>query len=191
MLKWESPAVVTTQRRFFRRQASARVARALETMQAVRLDGTIERIPGVMLEPAEVAYSIVSVCELVERREAVQAELPRERAGTRDDAVDVGMFVITNRRCLFIGARRSREWPYSKLRAVTRGRGATAVFSLGDDVTATGVRCHNDEHLVSSCISAAIARYQDAELHVSLIEQVEDDYRAAWSNLQELEAQSA
>jgi hypothetical protein len=184
MLKWASPRQVDVRRQHASAAARDNVSRAFESMQAVQLGAFTDRVAGVMLEATEVAYSIVPDCHLVELDPAA---LGRTRTAT---ATDTGTFVVTNRRCVFVGAQHSREWLYTKMRTVGHNGDETAIY-MSDEHLAASVRCAVGAHVISARILAAMARYRDSDLHASLVEQVNTDYRDAWSEWQALEAECA
>lgn len=184
MLKWATPRRADVQRRNATEAARGNVSRAFESMQAVQLGGFTDRVAGVMLEADEVAYSIVPDCHLVELDPSA---LGRERTAA---ANDTGTFVVTNRRCVFVGSQHSREWLYTKMRTVGHNGAETAIY-MSDENLAASVRCSVGAHVISARILAAMARYRDADLHASLVEQVNTDYRDAWSQWQALEAECA
>ncbi len=188
MLKWASPRQGDLRRQHASAAARSTVSRAFESMQAVQLVAFTDRVAGVMLEATEVAYSIVPDCRLVELDPTA---LGRERTPTANEtATDTGTFVVTNRRCVFVGSHHSREWLYTKMRTVGHNGDETAIY-MSDEHLAASVRCSVGAHVISARILAAMARYRDADLHASLVEQVNTEYHDAWSQWQALEAECA
>lgn len=98
-------------------------------------------------------------------------------------AIDTGMFVITNKRCLFVGPKRTVEWQYAKLVGYTLdGLPGTAIFNVSNRQKASGVAYGASMEVpIESVIAAAIARFQSSEVHTALVETLRRDAVTALS----------
>jgi hypothetical protein len=123
-------------------------------------------VEGVKLKRGEVAYCVVEGAELIEPRRAEPLTV-----------TDTGLFAVTNKRCVFVGSKRSTEWAYSKLLEYALEGEAVAIFTVSNRQKATGVRYTVDRapH-IDATIAAAIARSHGEDEHAALVDELEQDH---------------
>lgn len=98
---------------------------------------------------------------------------------------DQGTFVITDRRCLFVGSKRTTEWAFSKLVGFSLEGVGSAIFNVSNRQKASGVIYGAElENTVDVLIAAAVARFQSEEAHATLVKELEDEYRVTYSQLE-------
>ena len=197
-----------------RHQAAQRAAtaatQAYEALEAARLIHTAP-VGGIVLKKAEVAYFSIQGAALIEPRRApgqwsggshgvsfrvakgVSYRVGANRGtytqgAERPTVIDTGLFVVTNQRCLFVGAKRTTEWLYSKLVGFSLDGHATAVFNVSNRQKASGVFYGSTvEHICDTVIAAAIAQFQGPEAHSAILAELDTDYRTAWQEWQTAE----
>jgi hypothetical protein len=167
-------------------------------------------ISGVVLKPGEVAYALAEDARFVEpRREPGKwvgashgvsfrvAKGVRYRVGAskgtyqqgeeRPAVTDVGTFVVTSQRCVFIGTKRTTEWAYSKLLGFSLEGEGVALFNVSNRQKTTGVFYGADkEAALDAVIAAAIAQYQSPDDHAALVDELQREYvhsHAVWEAL--------
>ena len=163
-------------------------------------------LPGVMLKAGEVARMVVDEVILFEPRrpptqwvnQGVSVRIAKGvywRTGAghtirRPDeltAIDTGTFVITDKRCLFVGPKRTVEWQYAKLVGYTLdGLPGTAIFNVSNRQKASGVAYGSSMEVpIESVIAATIARFQSNDDHAALVEAMRRDALSALSAARE------
>jgi hypothetical protein len=194
-------------------QAASTEASAMhDALEAARLPRGETDVPGVMLQRGEVAYLTIEGAAFVEPKRApgqwqgrssgasirVAKGVSYRVGGSRGTFVqgeerptptDTGTFVVTDRRCLFIGSKRTTEWAFSKLVGYDTDGPGTAFFNVSNRQKTTGVLFGTEvENQVDALIAGALARFTGPEQHASLIAAMEAEYRYlydAWRALEE------
>jgi len=149
--------------------------RAWDVLEASKLHDERTEVEGVKLKRGEVAYCVVEGAGLVEpRREGAFA------------VTDTGVFVVTDQRCVFVGAKRSTEWTFAKLVGYALERDAVAMFNVSNRQKTTGVQyAAEDEPRIAVTIAAAIARFRGEDEHAALVNELEEDHRRAFAEWEE------
>ena len=192
--------------------ALVEVRRVHDALEASRLPFAETRVDGVMLKAGEVAHVVVSGAALVEPKrlpgqwqggsrgvsiriaKGVSYRTGSSRGTYQQGAeiltpVDEGRFVVTNRRCVFIGSRRTTEWSYSKLVGFSLEGEGVAFFNVSNRQKTTGVLYGTEyENKLDTTIAAAIARAQSEQNHQRLVRELEDEYRYVYEVWQALQA---
>jgi hypothetical protein len=92
-------------------------------------------------------------------------------------STDVGTFVITSQRCVFVGSRRTTEWAYSKLIGMSLDYTDGVLISVSNRQKPSGVLYGGGlDDVVDCLLTAAIAKFQGSEEHARVVE----DLRLAW-----------
>jgi hypothetical protein len=178
--------------------------RAYESWEAAKLDQSVANVPGVMLKKGEVAYISVQGAGFVEPKRApghwagrssgysfrVAKGVNYRIGATRGHYVqgeesptvtDIGLFVVTNQRCVFIGEKRNTEWAYTKLLGYSLDGEAIAIFNVSNRQKATGVQYTTEvEHILDPLIAAAIAKFQSDETHEAVVAELGQAYGEAY-----------
>jgi hypothetical protein len=178
--------------------------RAYEAWEASKLDQSVANVPGVMLKKGEVAYISVQGAGFVEPKRAPGqwagrssgfsfkvAKGVRYRVGASrghyvqgeesPTVTDIGLFVVTNQRCVFVGEKRTTEWAYAKLLGFSLDGEAIAIFNVSNRQKATGVKYTTEvEHILDPLIAAAIARFQSDEGHQEVVAELGQAYGEAY-----------
>jgi hypothetical protein len=194
---------------FVGRKEERQAAHAAAVAEQQRLAASAwaaHEIPGVVLKGGEVARMAVNDVVLFEPRrpptqwvnQGVSIRIAkgvywRTGAGQtirRPDeltAIDTGMFVITDKRCLFVGPQRTVEWQYAKLVGYTLdGLPGTAIFNVSNRQKASGVAYGPSMEVpIETVIAAAIARFQSPDDHANLVNAMRRDALAALSAARE------
>jgi hypothetical protein len=154
-----------------------------------------------MLKPREIAYARIDGVQSIEQRrepgrwvggsQGVSLRLAKGvsyRVGASKGTfqqgeevptpIDSGVFVVTNRRCVFVGSKRSTEWAYTKLIGFSlEGRGL-ALFSVSNRQKTTGVYYGAElEARMDAIVAAAIARSRSDEEYEALVAELTEDHR--------------
>jgi hypothetical protein len=182
-------------------EATQALRAAWDALDGARLEAASTSVDGVMLKPREIAYARIEGVQLIEpRREpgrwvggsqgvslrlakgvSYRVGASRGRFQQGDEVptpIDSGVFVVTDRRCLFVGSKRSTEWAYSKLLGFSlEGRGL-ALFSVSNRQKTTGVHYGAElEARMDAIVAAAIARSRSDEEHQALLAELAEDHR--------------
>jgi hypothetical protein len=133
-------------------------------------------VEGFDLEPGEVAYCVAEDAGLVQPDGAEPLT-----------ASDSGLFVVTDRRCVFVGPERSTEWAYSKLLDYSLEGDSVAMFRVSDRQKTTGVRytVESTPH-IDATIAAAVARFHGEDEHVALVDELEQDHHRIFAEWEEV-----
>jgi hypothetical protein len=183
-----------------RDELSARLETAETVLAYARLETYETSIQGVALKRGERAFLVVQTAGLVEPRrlpgqwtggsKGVSFRIAKGvtyRMGTSRGTyaqgeevlqpIDVGTFVVTNQRCLFVGPKRSTEWAFAKLLGFSLDLpGGVAVFNVSNRQKASGVTYGtSNEAEIEAVIAAAIARFQSDEAHEALLDELRAD----------------
>jgi hypothetical protein len=185
-----------------------------EAADAARLANATTNVPGVMLKKDEVVYGTIDGAALIEPRRAPGqwsggsrgvsfrvAKGVTYRVGAskgtyvlgeeRPTPTDIGRFVVTNQRALFIGHKKSTEWAWSKLLGFSLEGEALAIFNVSNRQKATGVLYSPEvEPVFDALIAAAIAQFQGPESYAALVAELNEDWRfahTAWEQSQQPE----
>jgi len=143
---------------------------ARDAWEASKLHEESTDVEGVKLKRGEVVYRAIEDAGLVELR----AKEPT--------VTDAGSFVVTNQRCVFVGAKRSTEWAYSKLLDHSHEGEAVVMFNVSNRQKATGVKYPVEiGPVVDATIAAAIARFHGEDEHAALVDALHEDYRRAFA----------
>lgn len=183
-----------------------------EALQAAALADGESTVPGVVLQRGEVAYLTITGAAFVEPKRAPGQWQGRSQGtsiriakgvsyriggsrGTyqqgeeRPTPTDEGLFVVTDRRCIFIGTKRTTEWAFNKLVGYSTDGPGTAFFNVTNRQKTTGVLFGTEiEHRVDATIAAAIARHTSDEAHTELLAAMRSEYEhvyATWKALDE------
>jgi hypothetical protein len=106
------------------------------------------------------------------------------RVVPRDDqivAIDKGVFVVTDTRCVFVGPKRTTEWHFAKLVGYSLDSvPGTAIFNVSNRQKASGV-VYGDEWEVpiEAVIAAAIAKFRGPDSYHELLDTLRDNATAA------------
>ena len=173
---------------------------AYESYLAAQLEHSESRLQGVQLKMGEIAYLVLDGVGLVEPRRAPTqwvggshgvsfniAKGVRYRVGQtrghvvqgeeRPTIIDTGLGVVTNRRMLFIGAKRSTEWAYSKLLGYSLEHDSMAIFNVTNRQKASGFAYQTAvDHRVDAIVTAALAAFQGPEEHAEVLEAYKEAY---------------
>jgi hypothetical protein len=158
-------------------------------------------VDGVVLKKGEVAHLIVNGAGYVEPRrlpghwaggtQGVSLRLAKgvtyRVGGTRGvyqqgaevlQPTDLGLFVVTNHRCIFIGSKRTTEWAFSKLVGFSLdGPDGRVIFNVSNRQRATGVMFgegRENESIIEPVVAAAIAKFQGEEQYKALLGEYRD-----------------
>lgn len=167
-------------------------------LEYARLEQREARVDGVVLKPGEFAYLVVEQAGFIEPKrlpghwsggshgvsfriaKGVRYHVGGSRGTFRQgpeaiQATDFGKFVLTNHRALFIGAKKTTEWAFSKLVGFSlEGEGGTALFNVSNRQKASGVIYGTaNEAVIEATIAAAIARFQGEAVHRALLDELE------------------
>jgi hypothetical protein len=181
-------------------EAAASARSAYDAWQRTRLDEPTTTVHGVVLKPGEQAYLVVQGAAFVEPKRAAGQWKGRSQGtsihiakgvtyrvgasrGTfqegeeRPTPTDVGTFVVTSARCLFVGTKRTTEWAYSKLVGYDTDGPGTAFFNVSNRQKTTGVMFGEAaETQTDAVIAAAIAKATSVDTYTQLVDAMEAEY---------------
>jgi len=101
--------------------------------------------------------------------------------------VDRGAFVVTNRRCIFVGEKRTTEWVYAKLVGFSLDGDGVAYFNVSNRQKTTGVYFGTElETRVDATIAGAIARFQGPAQHAAVVAEFDQAVAEARSAVAEV-----
>lgn len=188
------------------------LAAALEAVRYAELPTAMAAVDGVVLKKDEVAHLAVTGAGFFEARrqpgqwvggsrgvsfriaKGVTARVGASR-GTYNPGqetlqmTDRGLFVVTDRRCMFIGTKRTTEWAYSKLVGFSLEGEGVAVFNVSNRQKASGVAYGAEaEARVDATVAAVIAKFQGAGAHTALLDELSADVRAIQAEILQLQA---
>ena len=191
-------------------EARAATNRALEALEAGRLNRTAPSVNGFLMKKGEVASFNFRGIDLIEPRRApghwsggshgVSVHLAKglnyrvgQSRGTytqgdeRPTVIDTGNFLVTDQRFIFVGAKRTIEWAYAKLVGFSLEHSGMSIFNVSNRQKASGVAYTTAiDHVVDAVIAASIARYQSTAAHAAVVAELEDEYQRALNNLNSL-----
>jgi hypothetical protein len=87
-----------------------------------------------------------------------------------------GTFYVTNVRCVFVGDRRTAEWPYAKLIGFSLEGDGNVVFNVSNRQKPSGVVFGTAaEPQIDATIAGAIAAFQGEDQHAALVDELRKD----------------
>lgn len=183
---------------------------AYNAYRLAKLEEEAGKVPGVQLKSGEFAYLVLNGVGMVEPRRGPSkwvggsqgvsfkvSKNMRYRVGQtrghvvqgeeKPTVIDIGVGVVTNKRMVFVGEKRSTEWAFSKLLGFSLEGDSMAIFNVSNRQKASGF-AYGAEHdtVVDAIVSAAIAAFSSAEDHAAVIDGYLEDYtlaRAEWAEL--------
>jgi len=175
----------------------AELARATRALKSARLLTSLSLLPGVVPHEGEIAYLMLREAELIEPKHlsghwtgdsggvSLRAALGvrTQQGGTRGastpgnenmEPIDVGLFIVTNQRCIFAGAKGSAEWGYATLQGFSVEGDGWVVFNVSKRLRATGVRYREQPaEGIDAVIAACVAQFQGENIYQALMTELE------------------
>jgi hypothetical protein len=190
-----------------RNRLKAQLARAEEAAGYARLAHGETMVDGVVLKRREVAYAAVAGAAFFQPMllpghwaggssgvslriaKGVSYRVGRSRGsftpgGEELKITDTGSFVVTNRRCLFVGSKRTTEWAFAKLVGFNLEGAGVAVFNVTNRQKPSGVAYGEAaENKVDAVVTAAIAQFTGADAHRAVVDELDGDVAAIRAEL--------
>jgi len=180
MVQERKPAPSDTTQQHDATQLGQQARRAWDAWVASKLHHESTAVAGVNLKRGEVAYCTIEEAGLVE---------PDQAGATT--VTDTGVFVVTNDRCVLVGSRRTTEWVYANLLGYSADREALTMFNVRSGQKKTGVKYTVETApRVDATIAAAIARFHGEDEHAAVVAELEQAYRRAYAEWEELGSHS-
>ncbi len=87
-----------------------------------------------------------------------------------------GTFYVSNVRCVFVGDKRTAEWPYAKLIGFSLEGDGNVVFNVSNRQKPSGVVFGTAaEPQIDATIAGAIAAFQGEDQHAALVDELRKD----------------